>query len=217
MESYEDEEKAIAHKKETKIDVDIDPTVLQGETASAFGTAFTEIPTAEYDSEGKETSAIETKVGKRAADITTKATSDVVRKIKSSDTYNDEYGKSNSKPILRQPDSGAAVLYKNMTAATTGLGVSKYVLTGNSPYKKVGERSRAGGTMQSRGLSGTITSLDRKTDALLGMTPQSGKIIKQVSKMNDRLVELSLPEAPQPVIKGAVKKKLVLEVPPRSN
>jgi hypothetical protein len=141
-----------------------------------------------------------------------------VSKIKSSDTYNVQYGnKSNSKPILWQPDTGEAVLYKNMTAASRGMGVSKYVLTGNSPFRKVGESRNAGITMRSKGLSGRLTSLDNKTVSLLGMTPQSGKTIKQVSKMNDRLVELSLPEAPQPVIKGAVKKKLVLEVPPRSN
>ena len=95
-----------------------------------------------------------------------------------------------------------------MTAATTGLGVSKYVLTGNSPYKKVGESHRAGGTMQSRGLSGTITSLDKETAALLNMAPQSGRTIKSASKPNDRLVKLSLPGAPtQPLAKGAAKKK----------
>ena len=191
--------------------MDIDPTVLQDETASAFGTAFTEIPTTEYDSEGEETSAIETKVGNK--DTTTKATGDVVSKIKSSDTYNVEYGKSNSKPILWQPDSGAAVLYKNMSAATKGLNISKYVLTGNSPYKRVGESRRAGGTMQSKGLQGTITSLDNKTAALLNMAPQSGRTIRSVSKLNDRLVELSLPGAPtQPLAKSAVKKQLLLEV-----
>ena len=56
--------------------MDIDPTVLQGETASAFGT---EIPMTEYDSEGEETS-IEMKVDVKAADITIKASGDVIRK-----------------------------------------------------------------------------------------------------------------------------------------
>ena len=126
--------------------------------------------------------------------------------------------KSNSKPILWQPDTGEAVSYKNMTAATTVFFYFKYVLTGNSPYKKVGESRRAGGTMQSRGLSGTITSLDKETAALLNMAPQSGRTIKSVSKLNDILVKLSLPEAPtQPLEKGAVKKKILLEVPPRSD
>ena len=92
MESYDAEEKAITKKEIKTDDVDIDPTVLQGETASAFGTAFTEIPTAEYDSGGEETSAIEKKVDNK--DTTTKATGDVVSKIKSSDTYNVEYGKT---------------------------------------------------------------------------------------------------------------------------
>ena len=69
--------------------------------------------------------------------------------------------------------------------------------------------------MQSRGLSGTITSLDRKTAALLDMAPQSGRTIKKVSKMNERLIELSLPGAPtQAIVKSAVKKRLMLDTPP---
>ena len=109
-----------------------------------------------------------------------KASGDVIEEIKTSDTYNREYKKSNSKPILWQPDTGAAVLYKNMSAATTGLGVSKYTLIGNSLYKKVEESRRAGSTMQSKGLCGKITSLDKRTPDLLNMAPQSGRTIEQV-------------------------------------